>query len=82
MLDEEQANFTVIKKNYPHYFLCSGKDGNIVYVERPPGVDMQQLKSQGVTVDKLVCMVENIDNELGSALCLSDGISLESFRCS
>ena len=54
ILKEEQPFFHVIKKHYPHYFCGRGKQGNLIYIERAGGVDMEKLRAEGCSVDVLI----------------------------
>ena len=54
ILQEPQPYFYLICAMYPHYFCGKGKQGNVVYYERPGDFEGSQLYARGVTLDDLV----------------------------
>ena len=53
VLDEPQPYFFVIRNYYPHYHAGQGRQGHIVFYERPGGFELEQLKARGVTPEHL-----------------------------
>lgn len=53
VLDEPQPYFFVIRNYYPHYHAGQGREGHIVFYERPGGFELEQLKARGVTPEHL-----------------------------
>lgn len=47
-------NFELIKKHYPHYFHCLGRNGEPVFFEQPPKTDLRSLRNGGVGVEMLL----------------------------
>lgn len=54
ILDEPQPYFFLIKKMYPHYHAGRGRDGHVVFYERPGDFENAQLASRGVNTDHLI----------------------------
>ncbi len=44
----------IIKKMYPHYHCGRGKDGHVVYYERPGEFEVAKLIAQGVSIEDMV----------------------------
>jgi len=54
ILNESQPYYFLIKKMYPHYHCSRGKQGHVVYYERPGEFQAAQLAARGVGTDELV----------------------------
>lgn len=54
ILDEPQPHFQLIRAFYPHYYCGRGKDGHIIFWDRPGDFQGDQLKSRGVTMEHLL----------------------------
>eukprot|EP00602_Paraphysomonas_sp_CaronLab_P003563 CAMPEP_0185027420 /NCGR_PEP_ID=MMETSP1103-20130426/12453_1 /TAXON_ID=36769 /ORGANISM="Paraphysomonas bandaiensis, Strain Caron Lab Isolate" /LENGTH=627 /DNA_ID=CAMNT_0027561407 /DNA_START=472 /DNA_END=2352 /DNA_ORIENTATION=- len=54
ILNEEQPFFTTIKTMYPHYLCGRGKEGNVVYYERPGEIEIPQLNARGIGIDEML----------------------------
>lgn len=54
ILDEPQPHFTLIKNMYPHYHCGRGKEGHVVFYERPGDFQATQLTARGIKTDQLV----------------------------
>ncbi len=48
ILTEPHPNFHYCKYFYPHYHAGRGKDGHLVYYERPGELDLKSLKEKGI----------------------------------
>ncbi|GMH82414.1 hypothetical protein TL16_g09248 [Triparma laevis f. inornata] len=46
--------FDAIQQYYPQSFYCRDRNGNMVYIERPGGVNLSRIKKNGISVKKLV----------------------------
>lgn len=53
VLDEPQPYFFVIRNYYPHYHAGQGRQGHLVFYERPGGIELEQMKARGVTMEHL-----------------------------
>lgn len=54
ILNEPQPHFRLIKEHYPHYHAGRGKEGHLVFYERPGEFEHKVLADRGVTIDDLV----------------------------
>jgi hypothetical protein len=54
ILDEPQPHFQLIKTMYPHYHCGRGKDGHVIFYERPGDFESAQLSARGVKTEQLV----------------------------
>ncbi len=54
ILDEPQPHFTLIKTMYPHYHCGRGKEGHVVFYERPGDFQSAQLTARGIKTEQLV----------------------------
>ena len=54
MLDKPQPNFLLIKSMYPHYHAGRGKEGHLVFYERPGDFQQKELANLGVRTEQLV----------------------------
>ncbi|RYG67291.1 hypothetical protein EON64_07760 [archaeon] len=54
ILEEPQPFFFLIKKMYPHYHAGRGRQGHLIYWERPGDFEGSQLSARGVTTEHLI----------------------------
>lgn len=54
ILEEQQPNFSLIKTMYPHYHAGKGKEGHVVFYERPGDLELPQLNARGIKLDDLL----------------------------
>lgn len=54
VLQKEQPYFFAIKEFYPHYHAGHGKEGHIVFYDRPGELDTAQFAARGIKVKDLV----------------------------
>lgn len=54
IITDPHPNFTVIKKNYPHYYHLRGRKNEPCYYEKPPDINLKSLRAAGVTMDDLL----------------------------
>jgi len=54
IITDPHPNFTVIKKNYPHYYHLRGLKNEPCYYEKPPDINLKALRAAGVTMDDLL----------------------------
>jgi hypothetical protein len=54
ILQEEQPYFNIIKAHYPHYHAGRGKNGHVCYYERPGDLELDELISRGINLDKML----------------------------
>jgi hypothetical protein len=54
ILNRPHKKFEDIKKNYPHYFHKHARNGYPVYYEQPGGVNLEGLRTAGVTIEDLL----------------------------
>ena len=54
ILLEEQPYFNIIKAHYPHYHAGRGKNGHACYYERPGDLELDELMSRGINLDKML----------------------------
>lgn len=54
ILEEEQPHFKTIKLMYPHYHAGRGKQGHVVFYERPGDLEGAQLSARGIKTDQLI----------------------------
>lgn len=54
VLNVLHPKYDAVKQYYPHYFHTRDRMGNMVYIERPAGVDVAKIKKNGISIKKLV----------------------------
>jgi len=54
VLNVPHSQYDAIKQYYPQFFHCRDRMGNMVYIERPGGVNLSRIKKHGITVKKLI----------------------------
>ena len=54
IITDPHPNFTLIKKNYPHYYHLRGRKHEPCYYEKPPEINLKSLRAAGVTMDDLL----------------------------
>lgn len=54
ILQEPQPYFNLIKQMYPHYHAGTGREGHVIFWERPGDFQGKQLEARGVKTDDLV----------------------------
>ncbi|GMI03585.1 hypothetical protein TrVE_jg12052 [Triparma verrucosa] len=54
VLSVPHPKFDAIQQYYPQSFYCRDRNGNMVYIERPGGVNLSRIKKNGISVKKLV----------------------------
>lgn len=54
ILYEAFPKFELIKKHYPHFFHCKGRNGQPVFFEQPPKTDLRSLRNGGVGLEALL----------------------------
>lgn len=54
ILREPQPHFNLIKQMYPHYNAGRGKEGNIIFWDRPGECNLAQLAARGVGLPEMV----------------------------
>lgn len=54
ILYKPHPNLHIIKENYPHYFHLRGKKNEPCYFERPPQMNINELKKHGVNMEELL----------------------------
>mmetsp|Transcript_444 Transcript_444/g.623 ORF Transcript_444/g.623 Transcript_444/m.623 type:complete len:562 (+) Transcript_444:248-1933(+) len=54
VLAEPHPKIKVIKQNYPHYFHLRGKNNECCYYEKPPKMNLPELRKQGVQLEDLL----------------------------
>ena len=72
ILQEEQPDYFTIKNLYPHYHAGKGKDGNIVFFERPGDLEREQLLARGIKNDKLIRHFLFVTEYQWEVLCKGD----------
>ncbi len=48
------SQFDTIQRYYPQSFYCRDRKGNMVYIERPGGVEISKIKKNGISIKKLI----------------------------
>jgi len=54
ILRKPRSNFEMIHDNYPHYYHLRGKNNEPVWYEKPPKINLKEMRKHGVTVDELL----------------------------
>ena len=54
IITDPHPNFTVIKKNYPHFYHLRGRNNEPCYYEKPPEINLKALRAAGVGMDDLL----------------------------
>jgi len=54
IITDPHPNFTVIKKNYPHFYHLRGRSNEPCYYEKPPEINLKALRAAGVGMDDLL----------------------------
>jgi hypothetical protein len=54
ILTVPHPEYDVVQTYYPQSWYCRDKAGHIVYIERPGGVDLNTMKKNGISVQKLL----------------------------
>lgn len=54
LLYEAWPEFELVKRHYPHFFHCKGRNGQPVFFEQPPKTDLRALRNGGVGLDALL----------------------------
>ena len=54
IITDPHPNFTVIKKNYPHFYHLRGRSNEPCYYEKPPDINLKALRAAGVGMDDLL----------------------------
>ena len=53
-LYQSWPKFEVTKRHYPHFFHCTGRNGQPVFYEQPPKTDLRALRNEGVSLEQLL----------------------------
>ena len=54
ILLQSQRNFDICKEVFPHYFVGRDESQHVVFVQRPPLIDLDKAKKNGLTSDELL----------------------------
>jgi len=54
VLSQPHPTIQVIKENYPHYFHLRGKKNECCYYEKPPKIDLANLRKSGIELEALL----------------------------
>lgn len=90
ILNKPHPHVELIKRHYPHYFHLRGKKNECCYYERPPKMNLTELKKQGLVLEDLlrhyaICCefmwTEIEDSEEGKSIYVIDldGIGIRDF---
>ena len=73
ILCEPQPHFFEIKDLYPHYNCGRGREGNVIYWERPAELNVKQLDGRNINTDVMLrhwVFVTEYVNSFKMGLCL------------
>lgn len=54
ILSQPHPKLQLIKENYPHYFHLRGKNNECCYYEKPPKMNLAELRKEGVVLEDLL----------------------------
>jgi len=54
VLTQPHPTIQIIKENYPHYFHLRGKKNECCYYEKPPKIDLANLRKSGIELEALL----------------------------